>query len=690
MCKKAVEIGEKTSYNLGIMEKDMSVMDQVTLTPKKSGHGWYTKERTAFTALPLTALVVTLVAELFNHKTFTNGPASLFDFILHQPLALLVNVLIVLVTLSPALFFRRRFFWCIMVSLIWLVAGGVNGFILLNRMTPFTTSDLTVLNTGLDTLPNYLSTGYIVLLVICLAAAVLGLAVLFWRGPRSTVPLRRRLKAGALGLLLSGALLGGAATVSFAAGQLSTTFANLAFAYEDYGFSYCFLQTWLNKGIRRPAGYDESLVLHVTDQLVPSSDPALTDVNVIYVQLESFINPAQIQGLTLSVPAAPNWEALQAEYSTGYLTVPVVGAGTANTECEVLTGMSTRLFGPGEYPYETCLMDQTAESTAYILKDLGYGTHAIHNHRATFYSRNQVYANLGFDDFTALEYMPQASMTPKNWAKDSILTSQILKALDATENQTDFVFTVSVQGHGKYPVSQVLEDPAITVVDCPDEDYRYAIEYYVNQIREMDLFVGNLVNTLAKREEKTVLVLYGDHLPALNLRAEDMVSSTLYRTEYVIWDNLGLARVDQDLAAYQLSAAVLERLGISDGILNAYHQQCAEENTYRSGLQTLQYDMLYGQRYAWGGSSPYTPTDMQMGVAPIEVTRIVQTEEAWLIIGDNFSPYCEARNTDGDLLETSYISSHVLRVLEDPGTDNPAELTISVVDKHREILSDTE
>ena len=328
-------------------------------------------------------------------------------------------------------------------------------------------------------------------------------------------------------------------------------------------------------------------------------------------------------------PACPAWEALQAEYSTGYLTVPVVGAGTANTECEVLTGMSTRLFGPGEYPYETCLMDQTAESTAYILKDLGYGTHAIHNHRATFYSRNQVYANLGFDDFTALEYMPQASMTPKNWAKDSILTSQILKALDATENQTDFVFTVSVQGHGKYPVSQVLEDPAITVVDCPDEDYRYAMEYYVNQIREMDLFVGNLVNTLAKREEKTVLVLYGDHLPALNLRAEDMVSSTLYRTEYVIWDNLGLARVDQDLAAYQLSAAVLERLGISDGILNAYHQQCAEENTYRSGLQTLQYDMLYGQRYAWGGSSPYTPTDLQMGGAPPEETRSVPTEEAW-------------------------------------------------------------
>ena len=100
--------------------------------------------------------------------------------------------------------------------------------------------------------------------------------------------------------------------------------------------------------------------------------------------------------------------------------------------------------------------------------------------------------------------------------------------------------------------------------------------------------------------------------------------------------------------------------------------------------------MLYGQRYAWGGVSPYAPTDLQMGVAPIQVESIVQTEESWLIIGENFSPYCEVRNMDGDLLETSYISSHVLRVLEDPMTDNPDELTISVVDKHREILSDTE
>ncbi len=51
-------------------------------------------------------------------------------------------------------------------------------------------------------------------------------------------------------------------------------------------------------------------------------------------------------------------------YSTGYLTVPVVGAGTANTEFEVLTGMSMQYFGTGEYPYKTILKKTDCESTA--------------------------------------------------------------------------------------------------------------------------------------------------------------------------------------------------------------------------------------------------------------------------------------------------------------------------------------
>ena len=284
---------------------------------------------------------------------------------------------------------------------------------------------------------------------------------------------------------------------------------------------------------------------------------AQTDVNVILIQLESFIDPEQIEGLTLSRDAVPNWRALKENGSTGILTVPVVGAGTANTECEVLTGMSTRLFGPGEYPYETCLQDQTVESIAYILKEKGYATHAIHNHEATFYNRDRVYPNLGFDDFTSLEYMPAVETTPQNWAKDAVLESQILKALDATPDQRDFVFTVTVQDHGKYPDQQVLEDPAITVTNCPDPERRWAAEYYVNQLYETDAFIGRLVEDLEQREEKTILVLYGDHQPALGLEGSDMAGDSLFYTEYILWNNFGLEQREENLTSYQLSAYVL-------------------------------------------------------------------------------------------------------------------------------------
>lgn len=93
----------------------------------------------------------------------------------------------------------------------------------------------------------------------------------------------------------------------------------------------------------------------------------------------------------MSEDPIPNFHNLESNYSTGYLTVPVVGAGTANTEFEVLTGMSMQYFGTGEYPYKTILKQTDCESIASDLSKIGYGTHVVHNNTATFYSRNNAF-----------------------------------------------------------------------------------------------------------------------------------------------------------------------------------------------------------------------------------------------------------------------------------------------------------
>ena len=98
-----------------------------------------------------------------------------------------------------------------------------------------------------------------------------------------------------------------------------------------------------------------------------------------------------------------------------------------------MTGISVKFFGPGEYPYKSILREVTCESTPYDLRPLGYTSHAIHNHRGAFYGRNKVFSNMGFDTFTSLEYMNNVMKTPRNWAKDGVLTEQILDALGSSE-----------------------------------------------------------------------------------------------------------------------------------------------------------------------------------------------------------------------------------------------------------------
>ena len=75
--------------------------------------------------------------------------------------------------------------------------------------------------------------------------------------------------------------------------------------------------------------------------------------NIIVVQLESYFDVDEAEFFTTSEDACPNLHEMYKNYSSGYFKVPSVGAGTANTEFEVLTGMNMRFFGPGEYPYKT-------------------------------------------------------------------------------------------------------------------------------------------------------------------------------------------------------------------------------------------------------------------------------------------------------------------------------------------------
>ena len=106
----------------------------------------------------------------------------------------------------------------------------------------------------------------------------------------------------------------------------------------------------------------------------------------------------------------------------------------------------------------------------------------------------------------------------------------------------------------------------------------------------MDAFLGELIEEMEDWDEPVVLVLYGDHLPALGIEDEDLRTGDMYQTSYVIWNNFGLDMQGGDLQAFQLSAYVLGQLGIENGVLNRFHQNFGpdcEEEDYITFLRVL-------------------------------------------------------------------------------------------------------
>lgn len=160
------------------------------------------------------------------------------------------------------------------------------------------------------------------------------------------------------------------------------------------------------------------------------------------------------------------------------------------------------------------------------------------------------------------EYTPNGS-----WPTDDILVSETMKTFDATPNQSDFTYIITVGTHGDYPKEPVIENPTYTVSGVEDEGMKNAWTYYVNQLNEADRFIKELTDELSKRDEDTIVVMFGDHLPTMGLQDSDMKSGDIYKTKYITWNNMGLPKEDADLYAYQLLAQTTDTVGIHEGTI---------------------------------------------------------------------------------------------------------------------------
>lgn len=239
--------------------------------------------------------------------------------------------------------------------------------------------------------------------------------------------------------------------------------------------------------------------------------------DVVMVLSESFMDPRQLSGMDRFADPVPGLRGLLEQGAGGGMIVPTYGGGTVRTEFEALTGMPVSAFASVMYPYVDMSL-QGLPSLPGLLRERGYDTVAIHGNSGAFWSRSDTYRGIGIERFLTEDDFQQAGVRDGLWYSDASMTDLLLQELDAADAPL-FVMAISIENHGPYnSQAPVLDEAARHGVPLPegmDPPVASTLRKYLYHLRNADRQLVRLLEHLRQRGRPFVLVLFGDHLPAL-------------------------------------------------------------------------------------------------------------------------------------------------------------------------------
>ncbi|HLO77765.1 MAG TPA: LTA synthase family protein, partial [Magnetospirillum sp.] len=228
---------------------------------------------------------------------------------------------------------------------------------------------------------------------------------------------------------------------------------------------------------------------------VPSPlPPGLKRTHVVAVQSESFfdarrLHPSIPQNLLARYDAA----AREASYR-GRLTVPAWGANTMRTEFAFLSGLPNEALGFHRFNPYLSLCKKPVWTIAHLFRSMGYRTICVHPFHASFFDRETVFPNLGFDRFIDIESFGDAAHFGP-YVCDVAVADKICEVLDEDSEKPAFVFAITMENHGKWEKGRLD--------DCPADDAieerplgSHELGSYLRHLRNTDGLVDRIVSDL--------------------------------------------------------------------------------------------------------------------------------------------------------------------------------------------------
>ena len=407
--------------------------------------------------------------------------------------------------------------------------------------------------------------------------------------------------------------------------------------YDDNTFVMGFAQNLPGPKMKEPEGYNKASVEQVMNQYQTIADKVnqnrqrdhFEDISVVFILSESLSDPGRVHGVNLNKSPIPYIQNTDDKLRTGQMLAPVYGGGTANTEFEVLTGMSIQNLLPNmSTPYLNFLSDFEAfpSFVDFYKQADNHKAVAMHAYHSNMFKRKAVFHTLGFDEqYYKNSFKHQDKLGSSDYVSDESAYQEVLSLLKENRNHDYFIHLITMQNHSKY--TDKYDEHDFKSSGKLSKSAQESVSYYAQGIHYTDQATEAFVKELRSLDRKVMVVLYGDHLPALYYEVKEYNDLyTLSMTDYFILSNFELDKSHQEkmisptnimnevtrLADVKISAyqALLEtyRNEVPYSKWDLYYDQKGRSHQYKDldnskqalidDFYLIQYDMLEGEQYA--------------------------------------------------------------------------------------------
>lgn len=421
-------------------------------------------------------------------------------------------------------------------------------------------------------------------------------------------------------------------------------FWNQARGYHNYGFAFMFFCNTKYMYMSEPNGYNPDKVPEYVDEFIDSSDNKTQNENlpnVICIMNESLSDLQTLGDFTVNEDYMPFMRSLTENTIKGNLYVPVIGAGTSNTEFEFITGHTTAFLPAGSNAYMLYVKNHIA-SLVSTLKSQGYSAFALHPYFAAGWNRTNVYNNLGFERFFSIEsilnsemmnlyrtnsgnseylqsmaeqYYPGENLLIRQYISDSYDYKTLIKDYENRDTSKPyFAFNVTMQNHGGYTTScsNFNEDIYIT----SSQNVYLKTNKYLSLVKYSDQAFEELINYFRQVKEPTIICMFGDHQPSVEndfiaeaLGVENLLNLSIEQeqarhvTPFIIWANFDIEEQQiERLSANYLSSLLLKTAGLE---LTEYNKYLLKLSDLLPVIDTTGYIDRNGTYYRWSDHTEY-------------------------------------------------------------------------------------